>query len=193
MRASAFPNSGLHVGMCVVRARVRFPSPTAPPNGGTRGREVLRTRSASTRSRHRPSPASNRQRDSDSMHTPHNRLFPPVDAERHTHHHTLSCFREDRKCASPDPRPRSGASMGQRPPSARPTHHPVGSAFCATPSIRIVGCSSCRAQHKPLCELPRGVRPSVPSATVSSTWTQIPPRVAVRNHSPPFLTPVLLA
>jgi len=31
MRASAFPNSGLHVGMCVVRARVRFPSPTPPP------------------------------------------------------------------------------------------------------------------------------------------------------------------
>ena len=31
MRASAFPNSGLHVGMCVVRARVRFPSPTTPP------------------------------------------------------------------------------------------------------------------------------------------------------------------
>ena len=47
MRASAFPNSGLHVGMCVVRARVRFPSPTAPPirvNGTSQGEPGVATR-----------------------------------------------------------------------------------------------------------------------------------------------------
>ena len=40
MRASAFPNSGLHVGMCVVRARVRFPSPTTPPSAAACVRRI---------------------------------------------------------------------------------------------------------------------------------------------------------